>query len=788
MFPSNLTFTSGWWLPTLALVVVAVVVLFWSYGRSPGGIWFRIALCFRLAALLALAFCLLDPLWTRSRPRPGANLLAILADTSDGMNIRDTGSRQTRGEGLQEQVAHPDSGWQGSLSKNFEVRRYRFDSRLEPAPSLEKLTFDGRSSNLGLALRQLAARFKSRPLAGIVVLTDGNATDLTESSLATLTGLPPIYPVVMGNDTPPRDVGIQEASASLGAFEDTPVALHTRVTSDGFPGRTIVARVRDTSGREILRQEQTSATDHAGLDFRFQWKPEQPGLSFYELETLVKGSGTNSASSDEATLANNRRVLVVDQGQGQHRILYVAGRPSWEYKFLNRAMEGDRQLDLVALIRIARREARFAFRGRAGENSNPLFRGSANAGAEELERYDQPVLKRLNTRDELELAAGFPSSPEELFPYQALILDNVESGFFTPDQASLVQRFVSERGGALLMLGGMESFREGQYARTPIGELLPVYLDRSESPPAQGTLHFELTREGFLQEWARLRPTEAEEKERIAGMPAFQVLNPVREAKPGASVIAAVTTPGGRSYPALIAQRFGRGRSAALTIGDLWRWGMQSASAREDMEKSWRQFLRWLVTDVPRPVELTVEQQPEAAQGTVRLEVRARDLQFHPLDNARVSLEVQPVLLKSGESGPTNIVVIQAEASTITPGLYQATFAPRLAAGYRAQAVVTRSDGAEVGRAQVGWSHDPAAEEFKSLIPQRRLMEQLAAHTGGRVIPAAGLDSFARALPQQTAPVMESWSRPIWHTPLLFAFALACLIGEWGIRRTKGLP
>lgn len=788
MFPSNLTFTTGWWLPTCALVVVAVILLFWSYGRLPGATWLRIAFGLRLAALLALAFCLLDPLWTRSRARPGANLIAILADTSEGMKIRDPGSKQTRGQALDQLVNAPDSGWQASLSQNFEVRRYRFDSRLEPLPSFTKLTYDGHLSNLGSALRQLAARFKSRPLAGIVVLTDGNATDLTESTLATLNGLPPIYPVVMGSDSPPRDVAIQEATSSLGAFEDTPVALHTRMTSDGFIGRSVVARIRDQSGREILQQEQKSTADHAAPDFRFQWKPEQTGLSFYELEASLKGSGTNSSSSEEATLANNHRILVVDQGEGQHRILYVAGRPTWEYKFLNRAIESDHSVELVALIRIARREARFAFRGRAGESSNPLYRGSANAGAEELERYDQPVLKRLNTRDELELAAGFPASPEELFSYRALILDNVEAGFFTPDQASLVQRFVSERGGALLMLGGMESFREGQYARTPIGELLPVYLDRPEAPPTQGSLQFELTREGFLQEWARLRPTETEEKERIARMPTFQVLNPVHEAKPGASILATVREPGGRSFPALVAQRFGKGRTTALTLGDLWRWGMQSPSAREDMEKSWRQLLRWLVTDVPGSVEMAVEPETDATQGTVRLEVRARDLQFHPLENARVTIEIQPVLFKSGESGSTNAVVIQAEASTTTPGLYQATFVPRFAAGYRARAIVNGAEGTEVGRARVGWSHDPSSEEFKSLVPNRHLMEQLASHTGGKVIPGNELESFAKTLPQHAAPVMESWARPIWHTPLLFTFALTCLVGEWGIRRTKGLP
>ena len=50
---------------------------------------------------------------------------------------------------------------------------------------------------------------------------------------------------------------------------------------------------------------------------------------------------------------------------------------------------------------VALREPKFDFRGRAGETSNPLYRGFANQSAEDIERYDQPVLVRLNTRDEL---------------------------------------------------------------------------------------------------------------------------------------------------------------------------------------------------------------------------------------------------------------------------------------------------------------------------------------------------------------------------------------------------
>ena len=81
--------------------------------------------------------------------------------------------------------------------------------------------------------------------------------------------------------------------------------------------------------------------------------------------------------------------------------------------------------------------------------------------------------------------------------------------------------------------------------------------------------------------------------------------------KPGASVIATVADTSGKSYPAVVVQRFGHGRTAALTVGDLWRWGLHDAEAHRDMDKAWRQLMHWLVTDVPNRVELAVEPQAE---------------------------------------------------------------------------------------------------------------------------------------------------------------------------------
>jgi hypothetical protein len=232
-----------------------------------------------------------------------------------------------------------------------------------------------------------------------------------------------------------------------------------------------------------------------------------------------------------------------------------------------------------------------------------------------------------------------------------------------------------------------------------------------------------------------------------------------------------------------VAQRFGGGRTAALLIGDLWHWGLRDEAAHRDMDKAWRQMIRWLVTDVPAPVELRVNE--KAGSGSVELQVIARDKQFQPLDSATVQIFVTPGAAKSSH---TNTVRLVAESSASSPGTYAATYVPRETGSYRAEAVVLDANGAELGRAEAGWASDPAADEFRSLKPNRALMEKLARQTGGEVVSADALERFAKSLPNRKAPITETFAQPLWHTPAMFLFALACFAGEWGVRRWKGLP
>jgi len=778
----------------LIFSAVALVVLFWSYRALAGQPLRWVCLALKAVGLTALALCLLEPLWLGQRARPGANLFAVLADNSQGLQVKDQGESASRGEGVRKLVDPLESAWQSSLAATFDVRRYLFDARLQPTKDFSELNFEGRSTALGSALRTLGERFQGRPLAGVLLLTDGNATDLALGATPKLDGLPPIYPVVIGRRDAIQDIAVQQVAVSQTSFEDAPVTLQADVMTAGYRGKPIVTKLVDRTGKTVQEQTAEARADGESLAFRFQFKPEQPGLSFYQVRTgtpaEIVAPGAPPASGSEATLANNARVFVVDRGQGPFRVLYVSGRPNWEFKFLNRAVQIDEQVQMVALIRVAKREPKFDFRGRAGETSNPLFRGFGNQSPDEVQRYDQPVLVRLNTVDEMELRAGFPRTPEELYGYHAVIIDDLEAEFFSADQAQLLQKFVSERGGGVLMLGGMESFREGNYLRNPIGDMLPVYLDGQDAAAAEapGPLQFQLAREGWLQAWARLRDNEADERSRIEGMPPFEVFNRVRALKPGASVIATVRDNKGAELPALAVQRFGRGRTAALMVGDVWRWGMKDAVAQADMGRAWRQLVRWLIADVPARVQLTPEPVAADANGAVRLQVRVRDEKFQPVDDASVIVAIEPVVFEGTAGAAATGIKLEAEPALSEPGLYQVTYVPRQTGGFQAVATVKNHAGADLGRAEAGWSTDLAAEEFRSLVPNVALLEDIARKTGGQVVAAADLDKFVRRLPELRAPVMETWSYPAWHSPLMFAFALACLLAEWGLRRWKGMP
>jgi uncharacterized membrane protein len=773
-----------WLIAAVVLVAMAAFALAWGLIKCPArslGVWFSALL--KLVAIASIGLYLVEPLVRSERPQPGANLLAIAVDNSRSMGIRTPGATASFMDRLRTQL-QPDAGWQKRAAQDFTIRRYAFDTRPRAIDGFDQLTFDGQSSAVGATIDQLTRRYAHRPSVGLLLITDGISTD--ELPLTTAAGSSmPVYPIVDMRRSDVRDISVMDATATQSAFEIAPVRVEATIAADGLRGEEITARLLDEEGGTLATEKIMVDSDRYRKRVQFQTRPKQLGIQFVTVRARLSSEDDAKQpvadSRQEMTLENNSRLVAVDRGGGPYRILYVAGRTNWEFKFLRRALEEDEQLQCVGLIRIAKKEAKFSFRDRQVESINPLFAGFENDDPDAKEQYDEPILLTLGvTDDDDALKSGFPKTDEVLFRYDALILDDIEAKFFTPAQQLLIRRFVSERGGGLLMLGGPDTFDSGGYRDTPLADLLPVYLRGNRGEAVDQSVAYRLTREGSLQPWLRLRPSETAEAQRLAGMPAFLTWNPVQEVKPGASILATLAIDEQRSLPGLVTQQFGNGRAAAFLLGDLWRWGLRREhSQNDDLAQTWRQIARWLTSDVLQ--RLHVEVQPATTLGKpTQLSITVRDERYKALDNAQLKIDV---LQPDGILLPAS-----AEPDRQRPGLYHARFWSNQDGPYVASIAAEQPDGTSIASREVGWTAEPSAAEFRVLTPDLAPLQELAQRSGGEVVDIDDLERFAASLPTRQVPVREVRVEPVWHRSLWLLLSVCCLCGEWAIRRLRGLP
>jgi len=728
-------------------------------------------------ALLLIGLCLPNPVSTRELPKRGANEIIILADNSQSLTVREAADQPLRSETLQAALIDPVSkqepDWLTDLRRDFRVRIQAVDQQSKTLATAAELKFQGDASRLTSAVLQARQQSAGNPVAAVLLLSDGLSTDPWPST--PIAKGAPVFPVLIGKGPPQLDLSITEIQVTKTAFEDSPVTVSVTLQQSGCAGQSSAVTISDAKGSKLVTEKHRFGPQETRRTLRLQVPLAQTGLSFLRVEAALL-PGAKGATAVEPILTNNRQDIAVDRGSGPYRVLFIGGRPAWDYKFLSRSLAADPEIQLPTLMRVAKREPKFEWRGRPGETSNPLFKGFGAEGGDGVQRYDQPVFIRLRVRDEKELADGFPKTPEQLMSdYSAIIIDDLEAEAFSREQLALIEQFVSRRGGSLLMLGGQECFSAGKYEHTSIGKMLPVYLDRPASEPALQQVAFQLTREGWLEPWTRLRKEQVEEESRLSTMQPFFCVNQTFTLKPGASILANVADPEGRSMPALITQRFGSGRVTALTLADVWRWGMKDAEQQNDMQRFWRQLVRHLVVDVPERISFLAQ---PTEQITHQLQVRVRDTAFEAMDDASVSFSVQQ------DASPA--VALSAEPSLTEPGLFTASYYSNTAGRYTATATVKDAKGALLAERTTGWTLNPAAQETRFLTSDADYLSRIATATGGKLLPLEQLTTFPQLVKQLQLPATERKISPLWHHPAWLSAILLLLITEWALRRRQG--
>lgn len=727
------------------VVFAAIGVLTWLLyrrvrDRVRPSIW-RALLALRVLLVTTLAFLLGMPALRLAHPREGGAFTAFLVDTSRSMTIADAGpatQQVARIEAARTLLADPASGGAGLLSATGDQSTpilYAFDAELRRTEARD-VKADGHFSNLFRALRDSEAELRHLPLASVVLLTDGcrNQGGSAEEAARLLQGRGvPLYTVGLGHEPPPRDYEVVQVMAPRRVRRNSEVELQVTLRHTDFHEPFNLELARD--GATITTQRVTPDPDTDTRQVRMAFTPDHEGTATYQV-SIPPAAG-------ESITNNNARDVRIEMQDDRLPVLYVEGSPRIEYRFLRRAMYRDQDFRVVGLLRLS--SQRFYVQG-----------------ADASEAY---------------LANGFPTNRTDLFRFQAVILGDIEASYFTRAQLEMLEAFVSERGGGLLMLGGVNSFGLGGYAGTPIDKLLPLTISASDAPYVDGLYAFRPAVGAMDHPVMRVAPDPEQSLAIWGTAPPLIGLTPLRGIKSGATLLLQEQKSG---QPILAVQAYGAGRTAAFTSGGSWYWRVSRPASDEFQERVWKQLVRWLVVGAREQLTVETDADTYARRDPVTIRATVFGTDLRPRNDARVVATVTDPLGNSEEL-PMDWILSEE-------GVYQCRYVPALEGDH---AVSVRIEGGDVRPTSRSFLVAEPTIEFSDAGLKRERLKEMARIAGGAYYEYPDVAGLADHLRRDAAAEQERRAvprtLPLWDMPALFLVILALAGAEWWIRRHHGL-
>lgn len=741
--------------PVLAfLLFITLPVLVWLLYRKTSRPltprWKTLLITLRSLTAMVLLFILLRPVITTWQVNPQETYLAVLVDDSQSMQIPDLAGQQRRRDAIVEEL-YADDGILAPLSEQYQVRTFAFNSQLRRVSAADELTAAGNASRLDQALQQLREQLGGLPLSAVVLISDGadNAgADPLTSAREFGAEQVPIFTVGVGQAQIPRDIGITEVSAASTILDNTVFDVQVNLTQQGFAGRSVRLRVMDGE-TEVASRTVLLGPDGSSRRYELEVSPERREPILYELQV--------DELDDEIILQNNRYQFLVDNSERPPlNILYVDGHPRNEFKFIRRAAEGDESLRLASYLQTG--PGRFYRQG-------------------------------INTATEL--SDGFPGTAEDLYHYQAVIMGDIGRDFFSNGQLILLQNFVAERGGGLLIAGMLDD----TFADTVLGDILPVTPVRSEVLPAflQGGIRRgnhatgelfapRLTSAGEFSPLLRLDSDDTVNRRLWSGMPALQGVYVTGRPKPGASVLLEhpVLQFQNQAVPVLATQRYGSGRSMALTTASTWRWQMLMPSDDESHQRIWRQSLRWLAQDALERITINFDR-PFYNQGDpVNVSATVLNAEYEPDNNASLYLQ------RTSPLGDISDVAMNWDINE--DGVYRSQFTADSEGIYRVLVDVASAAGTGIEtEKQAAFVVTPSLREYNNAGLDSGMLGRIAETSGGRYYNLPQIRQMIADIEHSPGAYSREVQEDLWDKPLLLALLIALMSLDWMARRYRGL-
>ncbi len=721
-----------WWGVGLGLAACAAVAWL-AYARLPlAPIRRNLLVTLRCLTLVLLVLCLMRPVRTSDEGTRDM-VVPVLVDVSRSMSLADAGDGTTRIERAREMLTRD---LLPALKPHFQVDVLSFGDGVAPAAP-ERLDANARRSDLATAIAAARERYRGRPLAGMIVVSDGG-----ETGAGAVPDDTPVYAIGVGSPAIVRDREVLSVTAAEAVFDDARVDLAVSAVSHGHGLDPIPLQLLE-NGKPIEVRRVSPSAEGAPVRAVFQVSPARGVATVYSVEV--------PAASGELATENNRRSVLVQPPSRVRHVLFVEGAPGFEHSFLKRAWGVDPGLDLDAIVRKGKNEQ--------GVDTFYIQASQARTGP---------------------LSAGYPASAADLFQYDVVVLANVDGSQVTRQQMDLTRAFVGTRGGGLLVLGA-RSFGKGGLGDTALEEALPLQFSGRDDAvlPAssRGTNRVALTPSGEAHPVMQLAASLDETKKRWDGVPALASTSPLGGARPGATVLAVTGGAGGGSRTLVAVQRYGQGRSMIFTGEGAWRWRMMLPSSDRSYDTFWRQAIRWLALSAQDPIAL--DPPLGAAPGdTVLVRAQVRNAAFEPQPDAVVELRV------TDPGGHTRTV--RAERDQGDEAAFVARVPVDAAGVYRLVAGARRGSTA-LGSAETSMLVGGADVEMSDPRLNTPVLERIALGSGGRVAAPPDIPSVVDALRSRIPAARLAVTHDVWDTGWSFAALVLLLGAEWILRRRWGL-
>ena len=746
------TFANG--LPVWQLVLIGLLLgaylgyqIWYLRGKAPTWVAFAVT-GLRLLAFMLIVTFLTNPTVLLQTLQKIAAPLAVLVDSSESTSLPVTdikeSTRLQQGKNVLLQGSRP---LMESLARDFDLRLYRFDEHAHAVSreELASLIPDGRATDIVQSVLDVQQEYQGTPLAGIVVMSDGIVTAGSAGADAVRHGGTPVVTIGLGDPERYRDIQIAAVEAPNFAFLHSSVDIEVTVKSWGYKGQ-VIPLVLKQEGRILSTSSLVLDADRGTRRVTFTMTPKEVGRYRLSVETPVQVG--------EVLRTNNLRDFQLQVRRDKIRVLVVSGRPSWNYRFLRRALKSDPSVDLISFI---------------------ILRTPTDM---------------VNVPDDQLSLIPFPTNrlfTEELGNFDLLIFDNFSYLLYFPMlYLENIRKFVID-GGAFVMFGGDQSFDLGGFTNTPIEEILPIALERAGQGYVHTRVKMELTPEGLQHPITKLAPS-AEDTQRIwQEMPPLRGFNQARRPKPEAVTLGVTSDGQFNRLPLMAAMQYGEGRTLAFLSDQLWRWNFEMVGAQGGNHhylNMVHQMVRWLVKEPGlRPVQLFSDKQTYQVGDSVALRMRVLDHDFSPAPGAVLNLAVRD---PHGQMARVNTL------PTDEPGEFQASLKAEQLGAFRAEVE------ARLGERHLGQDvliYEVASSTAESLhgAPDHDMLRQLAGASGGRFFAASEVDADFGAVLRDILKrdlqykIVEERALHLRHTPSAFLVLVGLFGLEWFVRRRTGL-